>query len=1556
MPTVPSNQSFHPHGDPTAGWTVGGNGLPPSRSLPQARTLAQERTSPQERSLAMEKKSTGKVIVKGRPDFATLVSLAHQQLRHGLNRYQRRLNSKLLATLSDSFDQWMAELENDVQSQLKRVPAHARQKWLAERVSIDDRRSPESQAVRFLTDFLFQFAERQLLDLEQLRSGNQNFRNTIAKIVNPPQRQRAILRYARELGASPHQLREDNKAFARWFDEEAVTDRYAKKLGQTELLLAFVLERISTVVDRCFSIVWQHENENDGQSRRERLTGIWSRLKIESRIRSALDYDGDERIKVAALKCLTAALSQMPASLAEILLNKRTVLLLHRTIVEARADVWVQCEALSLLTTLSMSRSMPLLRNRLANPREGDDIFVRRHIYRMMSKHLLSAEDGCLDLPPISDEPSPFVRQAMAKVAFLSTHEETHRQWHWMATQDDTPQVRAAALLVAAEVPCSTGDLVDCLQTVADVLENESDPFVLRTAMHVVTYIVADVCFTNQHAHEEHSDRQRVSAAELHRETIHAFYQQRLRPRLWRLQRTHPHAAVRRWAAQTSEKCWVMRDASARQVYQTLAPKLATIGIGQTLRVNKKWFADLPDEKLGRIFAVLSQADFGYDIQRRWTGVDITRGPVFGFRLWRLIFEFRNTATDKRQGLRHTVGRINSASMRAPSQIVGELSETKVPGEPLTIANDGTWRPFLPLVDDFVSVLNRSWFTPRKTTFYTSQGVTEVAGPRGIVRCIKAALKINWQFDRFADQRNWDDDTYAASKYIDSMRQLGFQVTFRPHASEHETGCENPCENTCENTREDNQKQVHSPGSANDVTVTRFFESRACLAPIFGWSLFESLQRHFIRFADYFSSAFENTLEQLLFFTIALLVIVLGKHAWSNYRFRQARRNIPLSIGGWGTRGKSGTERLKAALIGAMGHGLVSKTTGCEAMFIHADANGEPLEIPLFRPFDKATIWEQHNLMLMASQMNPSVFLWECMALTPSYVDVLSRQWTRDDLATITNTYPDHEDLQGPAGHDVATTISGFVPLNSFVLTTEEQMRPYLTESCRHAKSGLRGVGWLESGLITDDVLERFPYKEHPDNVALVAAMGEELGVDYDFSLKAMGDYLVPDLGVLKTHPVANVRTRRIEFTNGMSANERFGCMGNIRRLGFDTQDPWQQPDTWVSAVVNNRADRVPRSKVFAKIIVEDINADRFFLIGSNLRGLMGMIDEAWDDFGETLSLRDQGQAWDREFALSTLRQSAWDYRQPIEAKHVHDQVVAMVSAVVEDVDASQWTLLADQPEALANRLSQSDVAPAIVGAIEKHAQDLQRGFREYQQFKERIESASPQQSDQIEADYVKLLRGWFDRKLVVVENYDATGEEVVSRVVDETPPGFLNRTIGLQNIKGTGLDFVYRFQAWDMCHEACEALLSPQSKTAQRGLQSLMSMPAIGQLCQHRIQEAVRQARQSPALRRPDLQSDLHWLEERIATASGDTEPTPQTVDAITASESVTQWQGWMLEQSEQLVDLNDSLRRRGTADKIYRDLAHGRIGRQRAVAELRNINKRQKGGWLATAFANKS
>jgi hypothetical protein len=47
-------------------------------------------------------------------------------------------------------------------------------------------------------------------------------------------------------------------------------------------------------------------------------------------------------------------------------------------------------------------------------------------------------------------------------------------------------------------------------------------------------------------------------------------------------------------------------------------------------------------------------------------------------------------------------------------------------------------------------------------------------------------------------------------------------------------------------------------------------------------------------------------------------------------------------------------------------------------------------------------------------------------------------------------------------------------------------------------------------------------------------------------------------------------------------------------------------------------------------------------------------------------------------------------------------------------------------------------------------------------------------------------------------------------------------------------------------------------------------------------------------------------------------------------------------------MVDAGDAVRRRKRANSIYKDLAAERISGERAVKELRILNRRQKGGWL--------
>ncbi len=198
----------------------------------------------------------------------------------------------------------------------------------------------------------------------------------------------------------------------------------------------------------------------------ETLAALWQRLAIEIAIRQALGYEGDPRIHAAALSCLRQTVALMPEGIAEQQLDDNTLLLLHQIAAEGKADVWVQCEALASVYSLSKTQALPLLQRRLAGPLDGDDMFVRRRILQILEQDLLAGNHVDIQLPPSDDEPSPFVRQKMAKVAFLLREQDAGERWSKFALSDDAPQVRAAALLAGIEVQCNVSDTVDFLEVV----------------------------------------------------------------------------------------------------------------------------------------------------------------------------------------------------------------------------------------------------------------------------------------------------------------------------------------------------------------------------------------------------------------------------------------------------------------------------------------------------------------------------------------------------------------------------------------------------------------------------------------------------------------------------------------------------------------------------------------------------------------------------------------------------------------------------------------------------------------------------------------------------------------------------------------------------------------------------------------------------------------------------------------------------------------------------------------------------------------------------------
>ncbi|MDQ3235268.1 MAG: hypothetical protein M3Q07_25950 [Pseudobdellovibrionaceae bacterium] len=498
------------------------------------------------------------------------------------------------------------------------------------------------------------------------------------------------------------------------------------------------------------------------------------------------------------------------------------------------------------------------------------------------------------------------------------------------------------------------------------------------------------------------------------------------------------------------------------------------------------------------------------------------------------------------------------------------------------------------------------------------------------------------------------------------------------------------------------------------------------------------IQDYLVRLQIFMADRHANSVGELLLFCFALAGLFIFLHSRRNRQGRIDRSAIRLVIGGWGSRGKSGTERLKAALFNSMGRSLLCKTTGCEPVLLYGARFGALEEIPLHRPYDKATIWEQLDVLHIAAEAKVDVFLWECMGLNPEYVKLMQQDWMRDDISTITNTYPDHEDIQGPAGSDVAESIASFIAPGGQVMTTEQLMFPLLEKRCIERNASIEQPTSMDMHGITDEVLRRFPYNEHPHNIALTLALARKMGVSQDYALKEMADRIKPDIGVLRTYPAVIIQGRGLEFSNGFSANEKFACQSNWERLGLSQLTLAHAPKVWLTALVNNREDRVTRSQVFAHFLAHDLDLDRMYLVGTNLDGFESFYFDTVRSLVMGLNLKTADDA--RSILLEYGRRLRIPETREVLDRRVH--------------------------------------------GLPPH-NEISRTFQEWQSLLDEL-SAAPYAAPMAEKIRNFLVR-CFRHKLVKVAP-DTDVRTLLSLIISTTPEGFENKMHGMQNIKGIGL------------------------------------------------------------------------------------------------------------------------------------------------------------------------
>ncbi|GAB4537668.1 MAG: hypothetical protein Fur0020_06390 [Thermodesulfovibrionia bacterium] len=1368
-------------------------------------------------------------------------------LTSGMSPLFIKLEAKRLDGIVEEFISWLTQSERDISGD-------------------------EIDLQKELIAFLWHNINTKLARTDELRRQHFEFIRGLQGLLTAEDIRRHVLDYAKYLGADDKQLKEDERAFNRWFGPDAVTDRYKKRLLDTEKMITLNIECLGKIVA---GFIYRH-----GESMGYRT--LWRHLQMERLLTPLLSYDGHTNVRISAFKAMSTILRSMPEEYQEGAVEDTILQYIYRSALDVNQDIWIQREALGLLESLSPQSLVKALRRRLSEPQRGDDLFVRRHAVTLLGRNLKRLPELLELIPVVINDPSPYVRQAIPH-ALMDAPDDHVRKWlSHLALDDPSPQVRAMALLEIENILKTRELFDDMLTLLTGSLRKEKDEFVIRVGLECA------VRTTN-------------AAFDVLDKFMASEWYMAVKDVVEWLHLNSQGIAIRRWASACRERMWLIYDTDAQRLKSLLEAELKDLPRGGRKRVSGNLFAEFGEERLCRVLSVMNQEDFDYSLTKGMTGWYIIKGPVFGFRPWRLIHEFLHPAPDKRQAFPHTIGRHFYGNIQIPSSIMAELTETKVPGEPLYISSEGGWRPYLPLVDELLSSL-RHINKPLK--IYTSEGITEIIPPRSIFKRVMAYIKLTFRFSYYSSLRNWREDSQLKpSSYIEAVSRLGFEI--RHDGWTHKT--------------------VETPV---DPTVKRFF------VPIMGFLSPDILND----MKDYFFSVYKNSLYDLVIFTSIIIIAFILSIITQSRGIRKVRRSFPLVIGGWGTRGKSGTERLKASLINALGYSLVSKTTGCEAFFLYSPRFGRLEELFIFRPYDKATIWEQDNLMRLAASLRCDAYLWECMGLTPSYVRILQRKWSCDDISTLTNAYPDHEDIQGPAGINIAEVMTEFIPHNAVLLSSEEQMKPILAEGAKRMNNRVRFVNWLDAGLLTPDVIKRFPYEEHPYNIALVLALAEEMGIEKDFALKEMADRVVPDIGVLKRFPTASVRTRRLEFINGMSANERYGCLSNWHRMGFDTHDYINNPSELLSTVVNNRADRVARSQVFARLIVEDISVDRHFLIGTNLKGLLGYIKEAWNNHVSQITLWPEPST--PHSPEMVIEKMARRLKVPVTMDAVNNRLRAMLTGIGIKDDVEDIVAISSDTDSLKkalDKLGYSGYSDAIV----RHMKDYRGMFEEYESLVKKVKDAGDSERGKLDTEFRELLWKWFNSKIVVIWDHHASGNRIINIITEETPPGLYNRIMGIQNIKGTGLDFVYRWQAWERCYKYCKQILEGNQKEFEEGLSNLSTFQDFGILCEEYVRETVEKARRLPYAQNEKAQAELTVTLSNLENQMkwiGEAMGANPKIGIITR----------LLDVVERFMDIGDAIKRRRMADRIYKDLANERISLERAAKELNNLNKRQKGGWL--------
>ena len=316
---------------------------------------------------------------------------------------------------------------------------------------------------------------------------------------------------------------------------------------------------------------------------------------------------------------------------------------------------------------------------------------------------------------------------------------------------------------------------------------------------------------------------------------------------------------------------------------------------------------------------------------------------------------------------------------------------------------------------------------------------------------------------------------------------------------------------------------------------------------------------------------------------LILILLVLGGIEYYNHTFVLSQ--LPIRIHVNGARGKSSVTRLIAAGLREGGLKTMAKTTGSAPRIINEF--GKDLIIHRLR---SASIGEQVKLLRSFAKKKPDAVVIECMAVQPQYQWVAEQKMIQSTVSVITNVRPDHLDEMGSTMEEIALSLSNTIPFNGTLVTAE---RDVLEPLERVAKSRNSNVNVVDANSISKDYMDKFPFLEHAENVALALQVCKDVGVAEDLALSGMLK-TNPDPGALVIWDL-NFEGRRHHFVNAFAANDPKSTLQiwNMLEHRFG--------DSSTCIFLNTRTDRRYRTNQLINLVCNEIQPDLFIIRGDDL-------------------------------------------------------------------------------------------------------------------------------------------------------------------------------------------------------------------------------------------------------------------------------------------------------------------------------------------------------------------